>query len=90
MVSSTNELEKICEWVWRETLSIHKRAPETRIASSLSPIEIFVSLYYGKVLDFYPNEPLSDQRDRFIISKGHGSISMYPILADLDFSKRGT
>lgn len=88
MVSCTNELEKICDWVWRQTLAIHKLAPETRIASSLSPIEIFVSLYYGKVLDFYPKEPLSDQRDRFIISKGHGSISMYPILADLGFFKK--
>lgn len=68
-----------------ETLKIHKLAPETRIASSLSPIEIFVSLYYGKILDFNPKDPKDDRRDRFIISKGHGSISMYPILADIGF-----
>lgn len=86
MTHSDVELLKVkANWVWRETLSIHRRAPETRIASSLSPIEIFVALYYGGVLRFNPSEPLGDLRDRFIISKGHGSICMYPILADLGF-----
>jgi transketolase len=72
-------------WVWRETLAIHRRAPETRLASSLSSIEIFVALYYGGVLRFDPSNPLIETRDRCIISKGHGSICMYPILADLGY-----
>ena len=80
-----NDLSKIAEWVWRETLKIHLDNRETRIASSLSPIEIFVALYYGKILNFNSDFPLSDARDRMIISKGHGSICMYPILADLGF-----
>lgn len=73
------------DWVWRETLAIHRRAPETRLASSLSSIEIFVALYYGGVLKFNPQQPLDESRDRCVISKGHGSICMYPILADLGF-----
>ncbi len=68
-----------------ETLKIHKNAPETRVASSLSPVEIFVCLYYGKLLRFDPKNPDDKKRDRFIISKGHGSICMYPLLADLGF-----
>ena len=72
-------------WVWRETLAIHRRAPETRLASSLSSIEIFVALYYGGILKFNPKDPLEESRDRCVISKGHGSICMYPILADLQF-----
>ena len=72
-------------WVRKETLKIHKIAPETRLASSLSDIEIFVALYYGKVLRFIPNNIEWEERDRFIISKGHGAISLYPILADLGF-----
>jgi transketolase len=72
-------------WVWRETLKVHRRAPETRLASSLSPIEIFVALYYGGILRFDPRNPRVETRDRCIISKGHGSICMYPILADLGF-----
>lgn len=80
-----NDLESISQWVWKETLRIHLENRETRIASSLSPIEVFVSLYYGKILDYDAGEPLSPNRDRMIISKGHGSICMYPILADLGF-----
>ena len=80
-----NSLEKRVEWVWMETLKIHREAPETRIASSLSPIEIFVSLFYGGVMSYYPKTPLHDDRDRLIISKGHGSICLYPILADLGY-----
>lgn len=71
--------------IWRETLRIHRRAPETRVASSLSAVEIFVALYYGGIVRHNPAEPLDPARDRCIISKGHGSICMYPILADLGF-----
>lgn len=88
MTDMNADLKNKAEWVWRETLSIHRRAAETRIASSLSPIEIFVVLYYGGVLRFDPSQPLADSRDRCIISKGHGSICMYPILADLGFFGR--
>jgi transketolase len=66
-------------------LKIHKIAPETRLASSLSDVEIFVCLYYGKILNFNPKDLHWEDRDRFIISKGHGAISLYPILADLGF-----
>ncbi|MHB1665452.1 MAG: transketolase [bacterium] len=72
-------------WVRRETLLIHKISQDTRIASSLSCVEIFVALYYGKILNFKPSDPNWDSRDRFIISKGHGAISFYPILADLGY-----
>lgn len=72
-------------WVRKETLNIHKIAQDTRIASSLSCVEIFVALYYGKVLKFNPADITWDERDRFIISKGHGAISLYPILADMGY-----
>jgi len=74
-----------CARVRAETLRIHRRSQETRIASSLSPVEILVALYYGGVLNFRGAEPRWPARDRFIVSKGHGSISLYPILADLGF-----
>ncbi|UTH72835.1 transketolase [Chromobacterium sp. IIBBL 290-4] len=82
---SGDDLKEKSNWVWRETLRIHRHSPETRIASSLSSIDIFVALYYGGVLDFFPSTPFDENRDRCIISKGHGSICMYPILADLAY-----
>ena len=76
------------KWVWCETLRLHKLSQETRVASSLSLIEILTSLYYGKVLAFDPEDQYWDKRDRLIISKGHGSISLYPILADVGYFSR--
>lgn len=73
------------EYIFKETLKIHQRLPETRIASSLSPLEIFVSLYYGNLIKFDPKNLYWEERDRFIVSKGHGAISLYPILADFGF-----
>jgi len=84
-MKSLKVLKEKAQWVRRETLKLHKRAPETRLASSLSDVEIFVVLYYGGILSFSPQDIWSQERDRFIISKGHGAICLYPILADLHF-----
>lgn len=78
-------LDEKASWLRREMLILHKLAPESRIASCLSDIEIFVALYYGGILSYNPKEPLAPDRDRFIISKGHGGVSLYPVLADLNF-----
>lgn len=72
-------------WVRQETLLLHGRAPETRVASSLSAVELFVALHYAGIMAFDPANPLWAGRDRLIISKGHGSICYYPILADLGY-----
>lgn len=80
-----NFLKEKAGWARKETLNIHKISPETRLASSLSDVEIFTALYYGGILKFDPKNPQWEERDRFIISKGHGAISLYPILADLGF-----
>ncbi len=76
-------------WVRKETLKIHGIAQETRLASSLSPVEIFVALFYGGIIKYDPINPKWEGRDRFIISKGHGSISFYPILADIGYFDKG-
>lgn len=84
-IKNTEFLRKKAVWVRKETLNIHRIAQETRIASSLSCVEIFVTLFYGKILNFNPSNISWKERDRFIISKGHGAISLYPILADIGY-----
>lgn len=84
-MKSFETLRKKVQWVRRETLKLHKCAPESRVASCLSDIEIFVVLYYGGILSYDPNNIHWEGRDRLIISKGHGAVSLYPILADLNF-----
>jgi len=84
-VLSSDDLRAKARWVWEETLRIHRRSPETRVASSLSSVEIFVVLYYGGFLKYNASMPLWPERDRCIASKGHGSLCMYPILADVGY-----
>ena len=78
-------LQEKGKWIRLSTLEIHKAARETRVASSLSNCEILAALYYGGVLRFDTKNQYWEGRDRFVVSKGHGTISMYPVLGDLGF-----
>ncbi len=78
-------LQERSEWVRAETLRLHARAPETRIASSLSDVEILVALCYGGFLDSTADNQDNSERDHLIVSKAHGAVSLYPILADRGF-----
>jgi Transketolase, N-terminal subunit len=50
------------------------------LASSLSSVEILVALYFGDILQYDPKNPEWDERDRFILSKGHAALALYYIL----------
>jgi transketolase len=80
-----DEMSSKARWVWNETLRMHRLAPETRVASSLSAVEIFTALYYGGLLEHNGSNPRWEGRDRLIVSKGHGSICLFPILADCGY-----
>jgi transketolase len=54
------------------------------VGSPLSLVEI-VRVLYDDVLQVRPNEPDWADRDRFILSKGHGCLALYAILADRGF-----
>lgn len=54
------------------------------IASSFSCTEILTVLYYHTI-KVDPKNPKWDDRDRFILSKGHSSPIVYNILGDLGF-----
>ena len=58
------------------------------LASSLSSVEILVSLYFGNVLRYDPNNPTWEERDRFIMSKGHAALALYYILAKAGYYKK--
>ncbi len=78
-------LKEKAHWIKRQTLAMHKVAPGIRIASSLSPIEVLTAFYYGGIVRHDPANPGWAERDRVILSKGHGSLAIYPILADRGF-----
>ena len=54
------------------------------LGSSMSMIEI-LRVLYDSVLKFDPVNPQASDRDRFILSKGHGCLALYAILADKGF-----
>lgn len=58
-------------------------------SSSSSTIDVLWVLY-DRVLRYDPANPASEERDRFILSKGHGCVSYYAVLADKGFFPRET
>lgn len=57
------------------------------VGSALSLVEI-VRVLYDDVLKVRPAEPEWPDRDRFILSKGHGCLALYAVLADHGFFPR--
>ena len=49
---------------------------------SLSSVEILCALYFGGVLDHDANDPRKEDRDRFLLSKGHAAPVLYATLAE--------
>lgn len=56
------------------------RAGSGHIGGALSLVEIMITLYY-RVMNVRPSEPRWDDRDRFILSKGHAGPVLYTVLA---------
>jgi transketolase len=54
------------------------------VGAALSLVEI-LRVLYDDVLRVRPREPDWPDRDRFILSKGHGSLALYAVLADRGF-----
>ena len=50
-------------------------------SSTLSTVDVLWVLY-DRVLRYDPRNPRSEDRDRFVLSKGHGPLALYAILAD--------
>jgi transketolase len=54
------------------------------IGSSMSLVEI-MRVLYDDILRYRPAEPTWAQRDRMVLSKGHGCLALYVMLADKGF-----
>jgi transketolase len=52
---------------------------------SLSAVELVTALYFGGFLRYDPRNPDWSERDRFILSKGHGVPVQYAALAEAGF-----
>src|SRR5262249_34028117 len=72
------------KFVRLETLRLTRICGAGHYSSTFSAAELFAALYYAH-LRLNPADPKWPDRDRFILSKGHAAIGLYPILADLGY-----
>jgi len=78
-------LEEKSKWLRREILEMCGRAEAGHVSSAFSCVEILVALYYGGILRFDPRKPDWDERDWFILSKGHAAPALFCVLTDSGF-----
>lgn len=85
MKSRIAELEKIAIEIRKDIVEIaHNAAGAVHLGPSLSSVEIMTALYFG-IMDVDIYNPLWENRDRFILSKGHATPALYATLAEKGF-----
>ena len=82
--SETPSLDERSRWLRRLVVRALEMGERGHIGSTMSLIEI-LHVLYDDVLRFDPANPLWPDRDRMILSKGHGCIALYIMLADKGF-----
>lgn len=79
---SIADLETIARRLRRHAIRSIAQANSGHPGGSLSAAEIVTALYFGGVLKHDPKRPDWPDRDRFILSKGHGAPILYAALAE--------
>ena len=78
------EVEELAWRIRYHTLWMTHRARSSHIGTNYSMVELLAVLY-GKILRVDPDRPDWPERDRFILSKGHGCAALYAALAECGF-----
>jgi transketolase len=81
------ELKEIARLVRLDIIEMLFRAGSGHLGGSLSAADILVALFFGE-MRLKPGDPCWTDRDRFILSKGHGAPAYYAILARLGYFPR--
>ena len=78
-----SELKAFAKTIRRHVLRMtHRKGGH--VGSAFSTVEVLAALY-GRVLRVDPARPDDPDRDRFILSKGHGCAALYAALAERGF-----
>ncbi|MHB1348188.1 MAG: transketolase [Candidatus Humimicrobiaceae bacterium] len=78
------KIEEAARIVRKDILCLGLKAGEkgAHIGPGLSIVEILAALYMG-VMDYDSKNPAWPDRDRFILSKGHGVLGLYAVLTEV-------
>lgn len=78
------DYQKISNQIQKKILKMKYESQEGHLGSALSCVDILNVLYF-KILNIDPKNPLAENRDRFILSKGHAASALYAVLAERGF-----
>ena len=78
------ELSDVCTRLRLRVLEMTSRAHSSHIGTAFSMIELLAVLYW-QALRVRPDQPDWPDRDRFVLSKGHGCAGLYAVLAERGF-----
>ena len=82
---SLSDLEAKAKAIRRHIITNTTTAGSGHPTSSLSGVEVAVALYFGRVMRYDAKNPEWPDRDRFILSKGHGAPLLYAVLAEAGY-----
>ena len=78
-------LKEMCKSVREDIVTMTHDAGSGHPGGSLSAVEIMTALYFGGIMQVDPENPDWEDRDRFILSKGHVAPVVYSVLARRGF-----
>jgi len=78
------DYNQIAKEIRKKVLKMMFDSQTAHLASSLSEVDILTVLYF-KILFIDPKNPWQENRDRFILSKGHGAAALYAALSQRGF-----
>jgi transketolase len=78
-------LKKIAKSIRKHIVTSTTEAGSGHPTSSMSGVELAVTLYFGGFLRYDPKNPNWPERDRFILSKGHAAPLLYACLAEAGY-----
>ena len=82
--TSTTALARIALTIRQRTIETSARARIPHLGSCLSCVDLLTALYWQE-LRIDPEEPEAPDRDRFVLSKGHGAPVLFQVLAQRGF-----
>lgn len=82
-----NQFKSRCLDIRKDVMEMVRHGQRGHIAPAFSIVEMLVVLY-EHVMKLRPEDPQWPDRDRFILSKGHGCMSLYAVLARNGFFSR--
>ena len=85
--SSCAELKEISRNLRKRIIETSSNSRIPHIGSCLSCLDILVYLYWNE-LNINPEEPTDYNRDRFLLSKGHGAPGLFQVLAERGFFEK--